>query len=174
MSVMAHISSAALVAVLSIGGAVTTDDGTGPVELDPGTIALCNAGFGDVSVKSYEAPVLEHIDLLCGDDASGYVHIRKNHEEAWQTMVDSVGGGTWDDFMEYTLAEAVTSPGDGYPIDAGDGKYCYSAPIELYDIHDGHLIKTINPTIIVSGNNKKIITAIPTSEKVTSNCRSAI
>ncbi|WP_147305811.1 hypothetical protein [Subtercola boreus] len=75
--------------------------------------------------------------------------------------------------MEYALAESVTTPGDGYPIDVGGGKYCYSAPIELHDASDGHYIKTINPTIIVSGNNKKVITAIPTSEKVSSSCYSA-
>lgn len=169
-----HLVSGLLIAsLLGGGGAAGPLTSEGDTDLDPGTIALCNAGFGDVSVKSYDVPVLDHIDMLCGDDASGYVHIRKNHENDWQTLVDKYGGGTnWDDFMEYALAQSVTAPSDGYPIDIGGDKYCYTTPIEIFD-RDGNPLATINPTIIVSANNKKIITAVPTTDKVSSNCNAA-
>ncbi|MFZ4840993.1 hypothetical protein [Mycetocola saprophilus] len=139
--------------------------------LDPGTIGLCNAGLGDVSVKNYDAVRLGNIDLLCGDERDGYVHIRKKHEKEWQSLMDSLGGGgTWDDLMEMALSSSVTNPGPGYPIDIGSGKYCYSTPVQIFH-SDGSLIRVINPTIIVSANNKKVITAVPTTDAVSSNCR---
>ncbi|MDQ0410449.1 hypothetical protein QF007_001572 [Clavibacter michiganensis] len=129
--------------------------------LDPGTIGLCNAGFGDVSVASWETGI-GHVDLFCGDDRSGYVHIRTEHQVDWQTVVDGAGGGAnWDDFMVFATGSIVTSPGPGFPEDEGDGKLCYSAPILIKD-EDGNVVDTYNPTVIVSANNKKIITSFPT------------
>jgi hypothetical protein len=60
--------------------------------LDPITIGACNAGFGDVSVASWETGI-GHVDLFCGDGKSGYVHIRTEHQSQWQTVVDGAGGG---------------------------------------------------------------------------------
>ncbi|MFB2583037.1 hypothetical protein ACEXQD_17445 [Herbiconiux sp. P15] len=149
------------------------DRGDGTAELDPGTIALCNAGLGDVSVKSYDTAELGKIDLFCGDSASGYVHIRDRHEGAWQAQLDSLGGGTnWDDWMEYQVASAVMDPASGYPIYIGDDKACFTAPIEIVNSY-GDVEDTFYPTVIVSMNNKKVITAIPTTDKVANNCVTA-
>jgi hypothetical protein len=129
--------------------------------LDPGTIGLCNAGFGDVSVASWDTGI-GHVDLFCGDDRSGYVHIRTDHQVDWQTVVDGAGGGAdWDDFMVFATGSIVTSPAPGFPKDAGAGKLCYSAPILIKDA-DGNVVDTYNPTVLVSENNKRIITSYPT------------
>ena len=129
--------------------------------LDPITIGACNAGFGDVSVASWETGI-GHVDLFCGDDKSGYVHIRTGHQAQWQTVVDGAGGGAyWDDFMVFATGSIVTAPGPGFPKDEGDGKLCYSAPI-LIKNEEGNVVDTHNPTVIVSANNKKIITSFPT------------
>jgi hypothetical protein len=129
--------------------------------LDPGTMGLCNAGFGDVSVASWDTGI-GHVDLFCGDDASGYVHIRKVHQADGQAVVDGAGGGAnWDDFMVFATGSMVTSPAPGFPKDVGDGELCYSAPIFIKNA-GGEVVDTYNPTVLVSANDKKIITSYPT------------
>lgn len=139
----------------------------GTERLDPGTIGLCNAGFGDVSVQSWDDTVLGHVDLSCGDSASGYIHIRDGdgtpndvgHEAEWQAVVDSFGGGMWDDFMVHATGAAIV--GDKEPDDHGADKLCFSAPVEIFQT-DGTYITTYYPTILASANNKRIITSYPT------------
>jgi len=129
--------------------------------LDPGTIALCNWGYGDVSVASYNAAYLGTIDLRCGDSASGYVHIRANHQGQWQDRINQVGtGGLWDDLMVWATGQAVEHPAGGYPRTLGGGKLCYSTPIFMSGPY-GSI--QFNPTIIVSDSNRKIITSYPTT-----------
>lgn len=151
-------------------GAATPGVGEDPTDaelLDAGTIGLCNIGLGDVSVQSWDDTAIGHVDLFCGDDASGYIHIRDGdgtpddpgHEADWQTLVDSFGGGDWDDFMVYATGEAITQ--DRAPDDHGNDKLCFTAPIEIYKT-DGTYIGTWNPTIIVSANNRRVITSYPT------------
>ena len=155
------------------------DSGSASIDgLDPGTIALCNSGFGDVSVKSWDIGI-GHVDLFCGDSNSGYVHIREAHEAEWQALKDKIDAlygeptaATWDDVMLGATDASLTAPGSGYPIDIGDGKLCYSSDYSFCG-SDGALLKTIHPTIIVSQNNLKVITSVPASSAVTSNCRSS-
>jgi hypothetical protein len=129
--------------------------------LNPAIIGLCNGGLGDVSVDSWETDI-GHVDLLCGDDKSGYVHIRAKHQVDWQTVVDSAGGGAnWDDFMVFATGSIVTAPASGFPKDVGAGKLCYSAPILIKNAQ-GDVVDTYNPTVLVSANNKKIISSYPT------------
>ncbi|KZX21969.1 hypothetical protein [Rathayibacter tanaceti] len=143
------------------------NDSLGTSLLDPGTIGLCNAGFGDVSVKSWDDTVLGYVDLFCGDSASGYIHIRDGdgslndvgHEADWQDVVDSFGGGLWDDFMLYATGEAIVD--DKAPDDHGNDKLCFTTSIDIYK-SDGTYITTYQPTVIVSANNKSVITSYPT------------
>ena len=75
-----------------------TSEGEMTTQLDPGTIALCNAGFGDVSVQRFDdVPDLDHVDLFCGNANAGYVHIRANHQLDWtttSTLSGAVRSGT--------------------------------------------------------------------------------
>lgn len=131
--------------------------------LDPGTIGLCNAGFGDVSVQNFQAKNLGKIDLFCGDSASGYVHIRTRHQSDWQTVINQAGGGAlWDDFMVYAVNGSVSAPSPNYPVNIGNNKWCYTTPIQIKNTQ-GVVTKTLHPTVIVSVNNKKVITAFPTT-----------
>jgi hypothetical protein len=172
LAACASVSCLALVASLSAGPAEAetitytphqeaSNSGVDTSLLDPGTIGLCNAGFGDVSVASWETGI-GHVDLFCGDDRSGYVHIRTDHQSQWQTVVDGAGGGAyWDDFMVFATGSIVTAPAPGFPKDVGDGKLCYSAPITIKNA-EGNVVDTYNPTVLVSANNKRIITSYPT------------
>lgn len=143
----------------SISDAVTPD-------LAPGTIALCNSGFGDVSVDNYQAKGIGKIDLFCGDGTSGYIHIRNRHESQWATVVP---GSNWDDIMDFSVRQSVQTPSSGYPKNIGSNKYCYSTPIQIKN-SKGVVVKTYHPTVIVSVNNKKVITAYPTTSAP--NCTS--
>ncbi len=123
-------------------------------------IALCNMGLGETVIKSWKAKKLNiYIDLKCGDSVSGYVHIRKRHQIDWQKLIDfGGGGGLWDDLMVFAVGGTLTSP--AIVKDKGSNKWCYSAPLTITRYRDG-ATSLWNPTVFVSKNNKKIITAFP-------------
>lgn len=135
--------------------------------LNPGTIALCNAGFGDTVIQSWTAKTLKKgvtkkIDLKCGDKASGYVHIRAGKQASWQGVINwAGGGGNWDDLMAFATGGALKEPTPGFPVDAGSNKWCYTSPMIV--TNNKGATKTWNPTILVSSNNSKVITSYPTS-----------
>lgn len=103
--------------------------GTVSPQLAPGTIALCNLGFGDTVIGTWTAKTLKiNIDLKCGDSNSGYVHIRANHQSQWQSLIDWAGGGAvWDDLMAFSVGGSLTAPSSGYPKNMGSNKYCYTS-----------------------------------------------
>lgn len=112
--------------------------------LAPGTIALCNAGFGETVVETMNSARDGTVRMKCGDSRSGYVHIRLNHESSWTNAM--VGPGVWDDFMMFATVNAVEAP--SRTVTKPGSKRCYTTPI-------------------ISTNNKIVITSIPTS---TSSC----
>ncbi|WP_445337401.1 hypothetical protein [Clavibacter sp. CFBP 8614] len=141
-----------------------TPPGLGDEKLSATTIALCNAGFGDVSVQSWDVTA-GHLDMFCGDKddddmwVSGYNHIRDRHQGDWQAIVDSAGGGgNWDDLMMFMTDQSIRADD---PEPEGDSKLCYSTSIEIHD-EDGALLSVYNPTVIVSANTRKVITSYPT------------
>lgn len=142
---------------------VTQTPGGARVLLNPVTIGSCNAGFGDVSVQRMDAKGVGTIDLFCGDSKSGYVHIRQRHENDWQTVINNTHGGgvLWDDFMVASTSQIVSHPSAGYPKSEGSGKLCYTAPIDIHD-PETNVTSVYHPTVIVSENNKKVITSFPT------------
>lgn len=133
--------------------------------LAPGTIALCNAGFGETVVQSMNSARDGTVRMKCGDSRSGYVHIRLNHESSWTSAM--VGPGVWDDFMMFATVNAVEAP--SRTVTKPGSKRCYTTPIKLYKWVNGVrvYVKTMNPTVLISTNNKIVITSIPTS---TSSC----
>lgn len=137
------------------------DPGTS-LRLNPITIGLCNAGFGDKKVETFASKHDEDIVLYCGDSNSGYIHIRERHEEDWEKQK---GGekGHWDDYMVFVTRSALESP--SYSAGKPNDKRCYTTPIEVYEFIDGNPVKqkTFNPTVMVSVNNKKVITSYPTN-----------
>lgn len=98
------------------------------------------------------------VDLKCGNDNVGYKHIKSRHQSEWQTRANEVGGGAWDDMMNFAVKAALESPSASY-IETGS-KACYTAPIQVRN-SSGTVIKTWYPTVIISLNNKIIITAFP-------------
>jgi len=129
--------------------------------LAPGTIALCNAGFGDTVVQSMNSSRDGTVRMKCGDSRSGYVHIRLNHEDDWTAAM--VAPGVWDDFMMFATVNAVEAP--SRTVTKPGSKRCYTTPIKLYRWVNGNrvFVKTINPTVLISTNNKIVITSIPTT-----------
>lgn len=134
------------------------------VLLPPHIIAACNVGLGETVVNSYTSARRGVIKLRCGDSASGYVHIRQRHQRDWQRVVDLAGGGggNWDDLMDFITQQAIESPSPGYPKDMKGGKECYTTPALIFS-SSGVVVRTLLPTVIVSRDNKKVITSIPTT-----------
>lgn len=131
--------------------------------LNPVTIAACNVGLGETVINTYQSRNYGAIDLKCGDSNSGYVHIRERHQNDWQQVVNIAGGGgNWDDLMEFITGQSISAPSPGYPINIGNGKACYTTPALIYS-SSGVVVRTLAPTVVVSTNNKKVITSIPTT-----------
>lgn len=133
--------------------------------LNPGTIAACNAGLGETVVASMTSLSDGTVNLRCGDSASGYVHIRSRHATSWANQMG--GPGLWDDYMVWATTNALASPSMVKPQPGN--KNCYTTPISVYRTVDGKpkFWKVFNPSVVVSVNNKKVITSIPTT---TTNC----
>lgn len=129
--------------------------------LNPVTIGLCNSGFGDVVVSSFASKFDGAVKLKCGNSASGYVHIRANHQPQWQAQMG--GTGLWDDYMVWASAQVLTAPSLAN-TQAGN-KRCYTTAIEVFQVINGAHVywKTIRPSVVVSMNNKIVVTSIPST-----------
>ncbi|OCI32921.1 hypothetical protein OERS_05130 [Oerskovia enterophila] len=103
------------------------------------------------------------VRLNCGTaTTAGYNHILDGHADDWQFWMEDLGlyGANWDDFMEWTVGAVLMAPGD-YASE-GNGKLCFTAPIGIVNPNDG-LTWWFDPSIIVSENNRVVITAYPGS-----------
>ena len=112
------------------------------------------------TVDRYETAALGSVAMQCGNASQGYRHIEIRHEQDWTDDLRGLGGRDWDDLMLTAVDTALTSPGPGFPQDAGDGKVCYAAPIRFADGRtppDGWV------KVIVSATTDRVITAYPTS-----------
>lgn len=144
--------------------------------LDPVVIGLCNAGFGDtvvgkVNSGSGRGISLGKIALTCGDSGKGYVHIREQHEDQWQKVLDLYPiGGYWDDFMWFASSQSIRVPDPSLtmPQRGKNQTVCYSTPVQIKN-PQGVVVETLHPSVIVSENNKIVITSFPTSN--TPHCR---
>lgn len=141
---------------------------------EPGTITpyveaidrfMCSlVGNENHMVNSWDMNYVIHgqVRLNCGTAAtSGYNHIQDRHADDWIWFLEGFGlyGANWDDFMEFVTGSVVQAP--GYYSLQGNGKLCFTAPVIIYD-SDG-LDWTMNPSVIVSQNNKIVITSYPDS-----------
>jgi len=130
----------------------------------PGSAVLdrCDSD-GRAAVARYDTAALGDVVLQCGTSAQGYEHIRVRHTRDWQ---DVLSGHTtqrdWDDAMLTAVRTALTNPQKGLPVDAGDGKVCYAAPVRFDDgsapSPDGFV------KVIVSATTERVITAYPTRD----------
>lgn len=158
-----HNDEAAGGITLIIGSETLELNGSPRVEpmLNPIVIGLCNAGFGETIISEWENPI-DTFALRCGDDKSGYVHIREGHQSSWQGIIDKYGlvGTVWDDVMEFATGGAIIGPEYGYPINVGNGKSCYPTPVIVVDDAEV-VIGEFYVTVIVSDTKKRVITSYP-------------
>lgn len=61
------------------------------------------------------------------------------------------------------LATQASLESPAYSAEKPSQKPCYTRPIEVYEVINGAPVKkkTINPTVMISINNKKVITSYP-------------
>lgn len=116
-------------------------------------------------ITTWSSKYQGNVALQCGKaTTSGYNHISARHKVEWQNLINRFGGGSsWDDFMAYVTKAALSSPSAIYG--AGFEKVCYTTPINMINHNNGDKA-TLSPTIIISSNNKIVITSYPGG-----NCR---
>lgn len=143
----------------SSGGGTVTITRTGPDLPGDATLARCDADSRS-SVAQYDTAALGRVTLQCGTSAQGYEHIRQRHTADWQEVVAGHGSRDWDDAMLTAVQTALVSPREGFPVDAGDGKVCYAAPVRFDDGSRPDADPFVK--VIVSATTDRVITAYPT------------
>lgn len=122
-----------------------------------------NWNITSYKAKNYSSFVGGKVALKCGTSAAGYKHIKDGHGSQWQQQINAVGGtGNWDDLMSFATKQILSHP--GMIRYAGSNKLCYTAPIEIANSKRTKKVK-LNPTVIISTNNKLVITSYPTKTK---------
>lgn len=148
-----------------IGDQGTPSDGdAAPFLLDPVDLVQCNIrNNASHTVTWWTAKKTINYsggrtDLKCGTQtSSGYKHIKFKHQSEWQDRANEIGGGAWDDMMNWVVGTTLEYPSATYT--QSGLKACYTTTIAV--VKNGKIVKTYNPRIIVSVNNKIVITAIP-------------
>lgn len=143
----------------SSGGGTVTITRTGPDLPGDAALARCDADSRS-SVARYDTAALGRVTLQCGTSAQGYEHIRQRHTADWQEVVAGHGSRDWDDAMLTAVQTALVSPREGFPVDAGDGKVCYAAPVRFDDGSRPDADPFVK--VIVSATTDRVITAYPT------------
>ncbi|ROP74950.1 hypothetical protein [Curtobacterium sp. PhB115] len=142
------------------GDSTVTITRTGPDLPGSAALARCDSTTR-AAVAEYDTAALGRVTMECGNSGQGYEHIRIRHTADWQDVVAGHGSRDWDDAMLTAVQTALTAPRSGFPVDAGDGKVCYAAPVRFDDgsrPDDDPFVK-----VIVSATNDRVITAYPTS-----------
>lgn len=122
---------------------------------------LNNSGY---LIKSYATKkgggyTSSSVNFYCGDSNSGYLHVSQ-HAGEWQSRVNSAGGGSnWDDLMDYGTSQALAHPTQ--IVNQGAQKTCYQTPVTI--VRSNGSTFTFYTTVVVSQNNKRVITSFPPS-----------
>lgn len=129
--------------------------------LDPVAIGLCNAGAQHTTIALFLSKYDGLVKLTCGNDNTGYVHIRTRHASQWFRQTPEYRN--WDDFMVWSVAGILKKP-ELVTLKSGQ-KRCYSSAIKFVRRVAGEPVetKTIYPVVLVSMNNKLVITSYLTT-----------
>jgi hypothetical protein len=133
---------------------------------NPVTIGACNFGSTNTVVTTFPSTDDGTIKMFCGTDTTnGYRHIRKEHQDDWQGLLDKwKQPGTWDDLMDWQTRYALSHRYGAYPGRMASNKACYSYPLYVKNSR-GVTVDTYYTTTVVSANNRLLITSIPTHAK---------
>ena len=115
-------------------------------------------------LEKFKSKYDKTIRLECGtNNGFGFNHINKSHPKS-QWVKQMGGKGSWTEYQQYLIRVAVTKPSK---VKSQPGnKRCYQAPVKVYKMSNGKpkYWKTIEPSVIVSKNNKRVVTAMPTTK----------
>ncbi|MFJ3381387.1 hypothetical protein ACIPJ2_13355 [Curtobacterium sp. NPDC090217] len=152
--------------ILSSGSGISTQS------IGPYGNTYCDTAASDFQLKSYSATAapgytVGSVSLQCGNSANGFIHIRDRHAAEWLGQYAKYGPTTgldWSDVADFDMKTALSAP-LATSEDAVAQKTCYAGLIQIKEVPSGDVLGHYEPTVYVSQNNKKIVTAIPTSRE---------
>ena len=143
----------------------TTAHGAKPLFLNPVQWFECETvNNATYLIKTYAVQkgggyTSSSVNFFCGDSSSGYLHVSQ-HAGEWQTRVNTAGGGTnWDDLMDYGTSQALAHPTRS--VNQGAQKSCFETPVTIVKANGSSF--TFYTTVVISQNNKRVITSFPPS-----------
>ena len=115
--------------------------------------------------------VNQTISLTCGTSSYGYKHIDSGHKADWQAKLDAARAfgwvssqydiHYWDDLMYFAAVNLIA--GQGTQNNWVSMKGCANGNFGLYKPGTGAVAYTFRAEAVISLNNKKVITAFPSS-----------
>lgn len=147
----------------------TTQAGIGARSLPIVDHLQCAANNANWVIKQYQAAYSGgfqgQVDLKCGDDNSGYKHINQRHSGQWverTTWHGAAPSSDWDLWLLTYIDVTLRYPSK--VISQAGQKSCYEAPFtQQWKNSKGQVLdsRTWYVVVIISQNNRKIITSYP-------------
>ena len=131
-------------------------------QLNPVLIGLCNAGLSNTVVRSCRSTKDGDIDLKCGNDENGNIHVREEHESSREDQKVE-RPGYWDDLMVQAIQDSVED--DHVAVEQEGNKRCCTGTVQIKN-PKGQVVNTFHPSTIVSINDKKAIMSIPATDHI--------
>lgn len=99
--------------------------------------------------------------LRCGNAAYGWRHIKSAHKSQWENAI-AIDNDDYGDLADFAMGSSLKAP--AVTTDEGDGKTCFSSPMEIKSDPGNEVIATFWIMTIVSQKNRHIITSYPDSK----------
>lgn len=143
---------------------------------------LNNSNDQYATYTAHKDGVVYDMALRCGEQSGtgvgwGYKHIRAGHESQWQNLYNSgvakgwnpssQGIEGWDDLMASAIGGAT--PYWSYAsINTAAQKGCVLSRVAWLNVNTNKIVLTKKVVVVFSINNKRVITAYPVADNVSS------
>lgn len=133
--------------------------------LSASAAAAVNCGSATTVLEKFPSKYDGTIKLECGSPTGyGLKHVLNSHpEQQWRNQMG--GPGNVQDFIKYLIRGSLTAPAQKANVKPNQTR-CYSTPTRIYELVNGKpkYKKTINASVVASVNNKRVVTAIPSTQ----------
>lgn len=150
------------------GGGISTKS------IGPYGNTYCNTAESSFALKRYQTSGVWSYEggktsLKCGNSSYGFKHIQQRHAAQWISRYAKLGptnGLDWSDILDFALTTTLDAPYIANPIRPGSAnKTCFAGIVEARSYPGNKLLFRYEPTVVVSQNNRHIITAIPSTKE---------
>lgn len=146
-------------------GGVTTQS------IGPFGNTYCDTASPSFSLKAYHTVTgtnyySGNTYFTCGNANGGFIHVRDRHAKDWIARYAAYGptaGLDWSDIADFDISTTLGAPLS--TSDAGGQKTCFGGLVQIWTEPNNELLFSYEPSVFVSQNNRRIVTAYPTTHE---------